>query len=166
MAAAILFPISDFYVYVHRRTSDSRIFYVGKGRGQRAHALINRSESWHSIADQGYSVEFHKTGLSEHEAFECESALIETIGLENLTNAREGGRLGSVRKEPDLGCPFANELYKLKRQHHLSNDELAAKLLVSVKTVESWMASPGSKNKRKMPERNLVLLKAILGQTK
>ena len=47
-----------FYVYYHRRLSDDKIFYVGKGSGKRAWSTSGRSEAWFKIANEyGWRVE-------------------------------------------------------------------------------------------------------------
>ena len=46
------------YVYLHRRRSDSKIFFVGLGTGDSAYSKDNRSEDWHkTVQKHGYYVE-------------------------------------------------------------------------------------------------------------
>lgn len=86
----------SFYVYVHRKLTDNKPFYVGKGKGRRAYKAHGRSEYWRRISSKhGYSVEIIFDGLTEDEAFQCE---IDTIlefkyfghELCNLTSGGEG----------------------------------------------------------------------------
>jgi len=161
--AKVILPARDFYVYVHHRASDGKPFYVGKGRGNRSNQTANRTEKWLGIAIDGYTVSIHKTGLSEQDAFAIECALIKDFGLENLVNVTEGGRLGFKRDEPNSNSSFAKQLYQLKREHGLTNANIADLACVSIKTVESWLADATSANHRKMPERNLVLIKKLIG---
>lgn len=83
-----------FYVYIHRRISDNKIFYVGKGCGERAWMKSNRSEWWKSVEKKhGRRVEIIFDNLLEKDAFQIE---IDTI-LEfqyfghPLTNLTRGG---------------------------------------------------------------------------
>ncbi|MCK4886356.1 MAG: hypothetical protein KAS96_03150, partial [Planctomycetes bacterium] len=71
-----------FYVYIHKDKQTGIPFYVGKGRGKRAHSK-NRSGDWHkkieSLPD-GYEVVIIKSKISETEAYELENELIEKYG--------------------------------------------------------------------------------------
>ena len=80
---------SDFYVYLHRRKDNNEIFYIGKGRLNRAFIKNNRNDDWTNIVNQyGYYVEFIKTDLTNDEAIDLEFKLInENFNLVNkLTN--------------------------------------------------------------------------------
>lgn len=85
----------EFYTYFHTRNDTGKVFYVGKGKGRRAHQS-SRNHHWHNIvAKHGYTVHFAMTGLSEAEAFEHERFLILCfkdmgIKLTNMTNGGEG----------------------------------------------------------------------------
>ena len=88
--------MNNFYVYVHRRFSDNKPFYVGKGKGNRAYTETGRNKYWKSTKDKyGLIVEIIFDNLSEIEAFQCE---IDTIAefkyfgypLTNLTNGGDG----------------------------------------------------------------------------
>lgn len=161
MASAIL-PRTDFYVYLHCRAGDGTPFYVGKGRGPRSVLRSNRTAAWLAIAEHGYVVHTYKSGLTEVEALQVEQELIRTIGRDKLVNVTEGGRLGLKRKVVQQES-HAEDLFQLKRQHQLTNQQIADLACVSIKTVESWFAPPGAANYRKMPERNLRLVRASLG---
>jgi hypothetical protein len=83
---------SCFYVYVHRRDTDGRVFYVGKGKAKRAWASQGRSNYWHRIvAKHGLIVEIVQDHLQECYAFELEKDLIAYYGRENLCNLTDGG---------------------------------------------------------------------------
>jgi hypothetical protein len=55
-----------------------------------------------------------------------------------------------------------DELRELMAAHGLTNRCVAALAGVHVKTVESWLASPGAGHFRKMPTRHLALIRAML----
>lgn len=83
---------SDFYVYLHKRATDGRVFYVGKGCGCRAFRTSKRNKHWLSIVKKhGYSVEIVQSGMQEWWAFELECELISYYGLKNLCNKTDGG---------------------------------------------------------------------------
>lgn len=96
--------MTDFYVYVHRRATTGEIFYVGKGRGNRAYRK-DRGRHWKAIVEKhGRTVEIVANGLQEQEAFELERSIIAKIGrrdlgLGPLVNYTDGGdgASGAVR---------------------------------------------------------------------
>lgn len=93
----------QYYVYSLSDPSTGNIFYIGKGRGNRInHHLLgaldeNTKESEkinkiREIQNAGLEVKLDiiRHGLNEKEAFEVESAIIDTIGMDNLTNIVSG----------------------------------------------------------------------------
>lgn len=81
-----------FYVYLHRRADDGRVFYVGKGKARRAYARSGRSELWSRIVNKhGCKVEIVEDCLSESDAFQLEAETIRQYdGLCNFTDGGEG----------------------------------------------------------------------------
>lgn len=95
------------YVYLLSDPRNDEIFYVGKGTGNRvfAHAMDalddsrpgrERLDRIRSILADGLRVrtELLRFGLNESEAFEVESAAIQLLGLEELTNVVAGHHIG------------------------------------------------------------------------
>jgi hypothetical protein len=81
-----------FYVYLHKRSLDGGVFYVGKGSKKRAWKKTSRSDYWKRIENKyGRTVEIYRDNLEEHEAFELEKELIAHYGRENLCNFNDGG---------------------------------------------------------------------------
>lgn len=70
--------MNDFYVYFHKRKDNGEIFYVGKGRKNRAYSNSNRSPSWFRVVEEsnGYDVQLYRTDMDEDTALELESKLI------------------------------------------------------------------------------------------
>lgn len=92
-----------YYVYVLIDPRDKKVFYVGKGKGNRVNqhllgALDENSQetekirSIREIQNLGLHVDLDiiRHELTEKEAFEVESALIDLLGLENLSNIQNG----------------------------------------------------------------------------
>lgn len=80
------------YVYIHRKTSDRAVFYVGKGKGRRAWGRTGRNKWWLSVAEKhGCSVEILRDDLSEPCALALERAMICIIGKDALVNLVDGG---------------------------------------------------------------------------
>lgn len=87
-----------YYVYLHRRKSDGKVFYVGKGRDGRGwHKLSSqRSNWWINVATKhGFNVEVVRGGLTNDQALHIEEVLIYGFRffghpLVNLTNGGEG----------------------------------------------------------------------------
>lgn len=84
---------TGFYVYVHRREDDGKIFYVGKGRGQRLIKVHQRNDYWNKVAAKhGWTAEIVSTHESELDAFAEERFLIASLRLFlNLANITDGG---------------------------------------------------------------------------
>lgn len=97
----------DFYVYLHKRKTDGRVFYVGKGTSNRAWTSYSRSKFWKSIVDKhGLIVEIVSSDLQEWAAFELEASLIalygrKDSGLGYLCNHSDGGEGNS---NPSTEC--------------------------------------------------------------
>src|SRR3989338_11289937 len=92
-----------YYVYLLIDPRTNKVFYVGKGCGNRInhHLLgaleenVKETEKIKTIREiqkaeleVGHTILRH--GLTEKEAFEVESAVIDLLGLENLTNLMHG----------------------------------------------------------------------------
>lgn len=68
---------NEFYVYLHRRASDNKVFYVGKGKGKRAWAKRGRNDRWNKTYNKhGLIVEIAFDNLTEEEAFELEKQTV------------------------------------------------------------------------------------------
>lgn len=108
----IEFPISviehlGYYVYTLSDPISDKEFYVGKGTGNRIfdhvnQAIVNPVESDKldkirqiHISGQRVKHQIIRHGMTEKEAFEVESALIDFIGLSELTNRVAGHDMDS-----------------------------------------------------------------------
>lgn len=68
------------YVYFHKTVDEDRIFYVGKGTGDRALTKSNRSKDWNDfVKENEYYVEYFISGLSESDALRVESEQINAL---------------------------------------------------------------------------------------
>lgn len=56
----------------------------------------------------------------------------------------------------------ADALRAIMQEHQLSRPEVATLAGVTLKTVESWLASHGSASRREMPARHLLTINAQL----
>jgi len=96
--------MSNFYIYVHTKTTDNSIFYVGRGTGRRCTSVKNRNAYWsHIVAKHGFFAEIIEQNLSSDEANEKEKFWIKNFResgskLCNLTDGG-GGLAGRVRPE-------------------------------------------------------------------
>ena len=86
-----------FYTYAHYRATDNSLFYIGKGKGSRAHSADPRNPFWSKIVKKhGFKVEILATWKTEEEALEHEKFLIQCfrkdlgIKLCNMTDGGEG----------------------------------------------------------------------------
>ena len=85
-----------FYVYLHRRKTDNKVFYVGKGKNNRAFDKTNRSRWWKNVVDKhGVEVEVVFDNLPEKDALQVEKDTILEFRyfghpLVNMTDGGEG----------------------------------------------------------------------------
>ena len=88
-----------FYVYIHKDRVTGKVFYVGKGHGNRAWVSHADNDKWRervaSLVD-GWEVEIVEQDLSEIEAFDLEAEVVEKhggceAGGGKLTNFLPGG---------------------------------------------------------------------------
>ena len=96
--------METYYIYRHIRLDNNTPFYIGKGKGNRAHIKSNRNKYWKNIVDSsGYEVEIILDNLTEEAAFTKEIefiALYKGLGYceANLTNGGEGST-GAIQSD-------------------------------------------------------------------
>jgi hypothetical protein len=90
-----------YYVYIYSNPINDEIFYVGKGKGDRIFQHLDEESETHKakylkeLKSQGIQpkLEILIHGLDEEEtALRVESAIIDLIGVKNLTNKQSGYR--------------------------------------------------------------------------
>lgn len=117
------------YVYFLRDPTTKEVFYVGKGVGNRvfnhvACALTDARESEkldriRAIQNSGKSVEHFvlRHGLTEQAAFEVEAAIIDFVGMPNLSNL-QGGHYST-----DFGIKTTDEVIAMYSAPPLTTSE-------------------------------------------
>lgn len=76
-----------FYIYCHRRKTDGKCFYIGKGTSQRYKTKYGRNQHWWNIVNKhGFEAEILVNNIYEQKAFELEAYFCNQIGYENLSN--------------------------------------------------------------------------------
>ena len=88
---------NSYYVYAHRRITDDKIFYIGKGKACRAWTTTGRNHYWFRVAKKhGCYVDIIFSGLKDQEAYDVEIDVIAELLYmgETLTNLTEGGEGG------------------------------------------------------------------------
>lgn len=85
-----------FYVYEHIRLDTNEVFYVGKGKHDRALSEKNRNKHWHNIVNRcGFDYRIIVQNVDEATAFSIEKQIIKKYKelnciLANYTNGGEG----------------------------------------------------------------------------
>jgi hypothetical protein len=144
------------------------IFYVGKGRLKRAWTT-KRNPHWVNVVNKhGYSVEIHKSGLSDDEATKLEIALILAIGRRDLgtgplVNMTPGGD-GLSNPSPEIRAKMSaasrgrkaspETRAKMSEAHRNISDETRARI------------SAGGKGRIHSPETRAKIIAANKGKVK
>lgn len=96
----------DYYIYLHCRKSDNKVFYVGKGRKYRAGSRSGRNSRWvNTYKKHGLIVELVFENLTEDEAFELEIDTIKEMRYHfesTMCNMTDGGEGVSGYKWEDM----------------------------------------------------------------
>ena len=140
--------LGPYFVYALVDPRDKQIFYIGKGKGVRpaehgveAMLVADKARSTQSAkqakinsiraVDQEPEIEIMRHGLREDEALSVEAALIDCLGLDNLTNAVQGHRAERGR----------SPLKELKHEYGATDiDQDAPPALVII--LGSWVEEP------------------------
>jgi hypothetical protein len=97
--------MSNFYIYVHTKTTDNSIFYVGRGTGRRCVSVKNRNAYWNNIvAKHGFFSEIIEDQLTSDEANQQEKFWIKKFreAGNKLCNLTDGGGGLAGRARPQL----------------------------------------------------------------
>jgi hypothetical protein len=106
----------EFYVYLLQDPRSGRIFYIGKGIGNRLFHHLDcalsteesndKLDTIREINSSGHNVQHYiiRHGLDEKSAFEIEAALIDFAGMKNLSNLQGG------HHSEDFGMKTADEI--------------------------------------------------------
>lgn len=131
--------MNNFYVYFHINPLKNEVFYVGKGKKDRAYQKGNRSKYWKNLVNKySYIIDIVDSNLTEDEAFEKEKFYIKFIGrrdlgLGPLVNMTDGGdgTSGSIRVHSDetkARMSIAAKRQKGKKKTWVVSDETRAKI--------------------------------------
>jgi hypothetical protein len=116
-----------YYIYIHRKLDTNEIFYVGKGKNNRAYSKKNRNNYWENIAKNGYLIEILYTNLLESDAYLKEIELIKSLKpVANLTKGGEGGNTFELL--PNIDKEKFIEESKQRAQKEDCGVQVAAKL--------------------------------------
>jgi hypothetical protein len=77
--------MNDYYVYAHYVSGSIDPFYIGKGKCKRAWSKTGHNQYWNRIVNKhNYEVKLLHENLSEVDAHEIETGLIEKYGRRNI----------------------------------------------------------------------------------
>lgn len=116
-----------YYVYVHRKSTNNEIFYIGKGKNYRFSSKSGRNKFWRNVYSKyGCLVEIVLDKLSEEQALELERELVKFYGKRIdddgvLTNLFDGGGDCSASLVGDLNPNADKNVYKF---YNLKTEEV------------------------------------------
>ena len=86
-----------FYVYLHRRLDNGKVFYVGKGTGKRLREKSNRSIAWNNIVIEngGFNFEILEDNLTNEQALQLELYYINEY-KNDIVNKHENNRIKNI----------------------------------------------------------------------
>jgi hypothetical protein len=101
--------MNTFYIYCHRKKTDGKCFYIGKGKGYRYNQKTSRNKYWWNIVNKyGFESEILVNNISEDKAFELESYFCNQIGYDNLCNMREEKGWGGYSHSDETKSKISN----------------------------------------------------------
>lgn len=117
--------MNRYNVYAHY--IEDTIFYIGKGTGKRYLSKHSRNKHWNNKVKKygDFTAKILADNLNESDAYELEELVVDTIGLDCLTNVCSGGgdafaipydRNGE--NNPMYGKPHPNKGKKLPQNGH------------------------------------------------
>ena len=92
----------DYYVYSHTGRVDDTVFYIGKGRGNRAYTKSDRSKAWKVRChdNHGFLVDILQSNLSEQQALELEKQfLVNPSPAWDLVNVRKSNHINIITED-------------------------------------------------------------------
>jgi hypothetical protein len=119
---------NTYYTYAHTKP-DGSIFYIGKGKGNRAYKTKGRNKFWQNIANKhGHNVEILAYWETEQEAFDHEKLLILSlkdmkIELANMTDGGEGmsGHVASKETRAKMSKKSKGRKHTEEFKQYMSN---------------------------------------------
>ncbi len=132
----------EYYVYLLVDPRDGKIFYVGKGKGDRVFAHVNcaltsnvesdKLDIIRSIIKDGKDVRYYiaRHGMKEDEAFLVESVLIDLLTFRDFASVANISNIQSGHHQFDRGIKTANELEAMYNGGELQDSDFVDKLLV------------------------------------
>lgn len=136
------------YVYIHKRATDGKIFYVGKGSKNRLKSNQQRNKWWHNVVNKhGFNAEIIQEFDNEDLAFSYEKELIEILikNNETLVNIKDGGKGGKGFSHSNEAKEKISEAGRNRIWKQESKDKISKTLTGSTFS---------RKRKRKFPSNN------------
>ena len=161
---------AEFYTYIHRKADTGEIFYVGKGKGNRAFSKTGRSRYWQGIVrNHGYVVELMAMFSDESKALAHEVMLIANLrsGGVKLCNLTDGGdgisgyvrpqesidRIKTAWKNPELLARHKEKLLTIKTADpSIEKRRIEAQALAAKRPEVRKKQSDALKGRPKSPE--------------
>lgn len=139
--------MAGYYVYAHLRLDTGKVFYIGKGKSNRAYSKHGRNNFWKAIVNKyGYRVEIVANNLTEKDSFNKEIELISyykdlgqceanlTLGGDNPPSWK--GKTFTVEHRKNLANNHKG--YKLSQEQKRKIGTFHSKPVVDISTGFVW----------------------------
>jgi hypothetical protein len=160
-----------FYIYEHRRLDNNNLFYIGKGKDDRAYSIKDRSAEWRQVYSEagGRKIEIvfqheNEDVVLAYERFLIKTAIIWGEELVNKTFGGEGksGRICSEAQKEHLRKINTGKHHsaatKAKLRQRSADPKWAAKHRAATKA-----AMDTDKTKQRHHEKQIAQYKPVIG---
>lgn len=157
--------MNNFYIYAHRSITTNKIFYIGKGKDNRAYIKRSRNNIWNQFAKTGYTIEIIKKNISEQKAYDIEHTYIKSLKILGYCQANlyVGKGVVKIRRDKNSFLPKSTTIsakeFKITKPLLSGKNSHLKRQVIDIITKEVWssVSEAAKHNKIKQPTLNRYL---------